>query len=321
MTDAGLSPNTTGDTTSGILEPSDKLRAPEESSGRRLSLLEIGEAADEPGFSRTSGETLQQPHSTATPDSADTLKASGETSGRRPSLLEIGEEADRPGYSQRVPGQYDSDTRPSGGVAEGGQPQGVNLTGQVPLEQQRDGTSTGFHRNPGLDIHHPSSANEPPVPDRGQSRAPVGGFGAVEPSVGAHPTSGQEPLQEHQGANRPGEQPSEEAVDALRRRNDETDEVVSSQNYSSLMPEDSTASERRGSTTEAKPWPERGTGEKWVKTSGFAAQGGDFDAAAPGAGKEADRKLFHGPLLLTRSSLPSSYTMNPLVFYRGRERG
>lgn len=33
-----------------------------------------------------------------------------------------------------------------------------------------------------------------------------------------------------------------------------------------------------------------GTGEKWVKTSGLAADGGDFDATKPGAGREADRK-------------------------------
>ncbi|TID18443.1 putative glycine-rich cell wall structural protein 1 protein [Venturia nashicola] len=34
-----------------------------------------------------------------------------------------------------------------------------------------------------------------------------------------------------------------------------------------------------------------GTGEQWVKTSGLAAEGGDFDATKPGAGKEANRIL------------------------------
>jgi hypothetical protein len=34
-----------------------------------------------------------------------------------------------------------------------------------------------------------------------------------------------------------------------------------------------------------------GTGEKYVKSSGLKADGGDFDAAAPGAGREADRLL------------------------------
>lgn len=34
-----------------------------------------------------------------------------------------------------------------------------------------------------------------------------------------------------------------------------------------------------------------GTGEMWVKTTGFAADGGDFDASKPGAGREADREF------------------------------
>ncbi|WDK15746.1 hypothetical protein CGRA01v4_07027 [Colletotrichum graminicola] len=40
-----------------------------------------------------------------------------------------------------------------------------------------------------------------------------------------------------------------------------------------------------------------GTGEKYVKSSGLAVDGGDFDATKPGAGREADRKCF-----LTHSS-------------------
>jgi len=36
---------------------------------------------------------------------------------------------------------------------------------------------------------------------------------------------------------------------------------------------------------------EKGTGEKWVKTSGIAADGGDFDVTKPGAGKEATRLM------------------------------
>ncbi|KAK3997319.1 hypothetical protein QBC44DRAFT_303521 [Cladorrhinum sp. PSN332] len=34
-----------------------------------------------------------------------------------------------------------------------------------------------------------------------------------------------------------------------------------------------------------------GTGELWVKSTGLAADGGDFDASKPGAGREADRLL------------------------------
>lgn len=35
----------------------------------------------------------------------------------------------------------------------------------------------------------------------------------------------------------------------------------------------------------------KGSGEQYVKSSGLAADGGDFDATKPGAGREADRKL------------------------------
>lgn len=34
----------------------------------------------------------------------------------------------------------------------------------------------------------------------------------------------------------------------------------------------------------------KGTGEEYVKSTGLQADGGDFDATKPGAGKEADRK-------------------------------
>lgn len=35
----------------------------------------------------------------------------------------------------------------------------------------------------------------------------------------------------------------------------------------------------------------KGSGEQYVKSSGLAADGGDFDATKPGAGREADRKF------------------------------
>ncbi|KAG6042004.1 hypothetical protein E4U41_007100 [Claviceps citrina] len=35
----------------------------------------------------------------------------------------------------------------------------------------------------------------------------------------------------------------------------------------------------------------KGTGELYIKTSGLAADGGDFDASKPGAGREADRLM------------------------------
>ncbi|TRX90349.1 hypothetical protein FHL15_008714 [Xylaria flabelliformis] len=73
---------------------------------------------------------------------------------------------------------------------------------------------------------------------------------------------------------------------------------------------DSSASvnkENKGESKEEKETKEReeeeyenkGTGEKYVKTTGLQADGGDFDATKPGAGKEADRlmeeKGIHNP--------------------------
>jgi hypothetical protein len=42
-----------------------------------------------------------------------------------------------------------------------------------------------------------------------------------------------------------------------------------------------------------------GTGEQWVKSTGLKADGGNFDASAPGAGREADRMCFfpHSPTI------------------------
>lgn len=46
-----------------------------------------------------------------------------------------------------------------------------------------------------------------------------------------------------------------------------------------------------------------GTGEQYVKSSGLKADGGDFDATNPGAGREADRMFNFSPLLLYASQL------------------
>lgn len=49
-----------------------------------------------------------------------------------------------------------------------------------------------------------------------------------------------------------------------------------------------------------------GTGEQYVKSTGLQADGGDFDATKPGAGREADRKLNH--ILLTY--IPTFYEVS-----------
>ncbi|KAK0673872.1 hypothetical protein QBC41DRAFT_298340 [Cercophora samala] len=48
---------------------------------------------------------------------------------------------------------------------------------------------------------------------------------------------------------------------------------------------------QRSSSVDTQEDHEEGTGELYVRSSGLKADGGDFDAAAPGAGKEADRLM------------------------------
>lgn len=89
---------------------------------------------------------------------------------------------------------------------------------------------------------------------------------AVETSTGADPTSGQKPTPKQQGADRPTEDPDNQAggksnqPDAHKPR--------------PLGQEDNKES--------------KGTGEKYEKSTGMAAEGGDFDARRPGAGREAE---------------------------------
>ncbi|KAH7001818.1 hypothetical protein EDB80DRAFT_62725 [Ilyonectria destructans] len=56
-------------------------------------------------------------------------------------------------------------------------------------------------------------------------------------------------------------------------------------------PLESTSSMPSAEKTESESEESKGTGQEYVRTTGFAADGGDFDATKPGAGREADRLL------------------------------
>jgi hypothetical protein len=88
--------------------------------------------------------------------------------------------------------------------------------------------------------------------------SPIGAAGggpgiAVEPSVDVDTSSGQCPTPK-QGTNRPQETPETHTPETEEKKSE-------------------------------------GTGEKYEKSTGMAAEGGDFDASRPGAGREADRIL------------------------------
>lgn len=183
-----------------------------------------------------------------------------------------------------------------------------------PVRPEHDTDKTGvtdFHSTDASTSSKPlSSANASSIESNGQGGGPVGGTGAVEPSVGVKPSFGAAPFQKQQGADRPTAKPSGEEVDAIRKKKDEAegalagnDPVCTKEGGVKKDPNDHSGEplgkvdHGAGSNTKennAEPGgssKEKGTGEEWVKTSGVAAEGGDFDATKPGAGKEADRKL------------------------------
>ena len=212
--------------------------------------------------------------------------------------------------ADRYTGQDDTTTSSTSGGenATGGQPRPLHDT-------EGTGVTSGQTNDPKFSDEKQSSANDSSVADRGQDKAPVGGVGAVEPSVEADPSSGQKPMQKQQGSGRPMEEPSGEQTDAIKDKKDAAEDTQAggegdaegNQGAGSgnvkKDPDDHSgeplgAVPHGGSSEEEKtPHPgqeggkkSEGTGEQWVKTSGLAADGGDFDATKPGAGREADRK-------------------------------
>jgi hypothetical protein len=135
-----------------------------------------------------------------------------------------------------------------------------------------------------------------------QKYTPAGGD--VVPSnassnPGVAPSSGAAPGQKQQGADRPEDAPSstkEDDADTIMKKRD-PDDHSGEPMHMHTGPEKAgnTQAERReskagnpgGQEHGAEP---KGTGEEWVKTSGVHADGGDFDATKPGAGREADRE-------------------------------
>lgn len=152
---------------------------------------------------------------------------------------------------------------------------------------------------------------------------PVAPTNATYPVAGGlvgDPSTGTGSMSKHQGAGSPFDKPSDEQVSHIRDRKSVAegvqspalgdDEPVSSRDTATsqkLGAQDtstppSNVSGRRSTGTEStaestqKSEAELGSGEKYVKSSGFAAEGGDFDATQPGAGREADR-MEHNPSL------------------------
>lgn len=129
--------------------------------------------------------------------------------------------------------------------------QGAPITKNAHVGQQREGLSSS--NEPRAQGGPVNHATTNAVPLTGGLTQPIGG--PLEPSVGAHPASGAQPDRGDQGTGRPLETPDHPAGGA------------------------------------AAPHHQAEAGHQYVRSSGLAADGGDFDAAAPGAGREADRLL------------------------------
>ncbi|MCJ1252074.1 hypothetical protein MMC30_009312 [Trapelia coarctata] len=161
----------------------------------------------------------------------------------------------------------------------------------------------------------PSSSDEPNVGGVSHVKGSITGLGGVEPSVGAQPDSAADVGQKQQGADRPVEEPSGEQLGAIKKKKEKHEGVQAGSDPTDPTGDDGASApppkdpndhsgeplgtvdhgaegqgEKKKNEQEG-PSEEKGTGEKWVKTSGVAADGGDFDATKPGAGKEAERLL------------------------------
>lgn len=140
----------------------------------------------------------------------------------------------------------------------------------------------------------PSSANEPrsqggiPNPATTNAIEPMGkGFtagigGPIEPSVGADPSSAAQPTQKQQGADRPMEEPAGQPAKGDPEKK-EANQQLNEENKKAEA------------------------GHQYIKSTGLAAEGGDFDAARPGAGREADRLLEqHGVHREKQKNIPAA---------------
>jgi len=167
-----------------------------------------------------------------------------------------------------------------------------NTANTGPIRSEHDTDKTGV-----TSAHQPSSGFSS---DKPTSSNDTSGPGAA-PSVGADPASGQQDTPGQQGAERPHDEP-EGGSDAHQAILDAKKEAEEAQNVDTSGPgpkplaETGGPSGPTGTSTSDDDGPQKeshgeGTGEKVVRASGMKADGGDFDAAAAGAGSEADRLL------------------------------
>lgn len=146
-----------------------------------------------------------------------------------------------------------------------------------------DGTSRDFSGN----NNNSTSSEKRDISDNASTRAIASSSNKDLPSTGDS-THNANPEEELVDVDGPGPRPvadvaADHGGDAGKAASDEAS--TTSGNKSGGLAGEHGTDDPKHDEVKAE-----GTGEKWVKTSGLAADGGDFDATKPGAGREADRK-------------------------------
>lgn len=196
--------------------------------------------------------------------------------------------------SDDLPSQFSSSDKSSASYRAGStdsQPLTAKKTAPFPesyptefpnLANLTSGTSS-YTKPSSLDTPRPNSDNINP-----QAATSLGKSESQEiPDPSSKPKS----AQQHQGADRPLEEPVGDQVGTLAKDKVHAERAQArdpTATYSPLIP--GLPDDKTGSPADVEKDNSSGTGEKYVQSTGLAAQGGNFDAAAPGAGKEADRE-------------------------------
>lgn len=167
-----------------------------------------------------------------------------------------------------------------------------NTPTTMPIRSEHETSKTGV-----TSANDPASATST---DKPTSSNDTSGAGPA-PSVGADPSSAPQETQKQQGADRPTDEPTSEEHDRIAETKKEAEDAAKVDTsgpgpkpLSEVKKDGGDAGAGAGAGEDDGPQKEshgEGTGEKYVKSSGMKADGGDFDAANPGAGKEADREF------------------------------
>jgi hypothetical protein len=142
-------------------------------------------------------------------------------------------------------------------------------------------------------------------PSHTSTNAYQGGVPVVIPierseNIGVAPSSGGLAESKLQGADRSTDAPTGEQLGAVRESKNEAENLLhrdpNDRSGEPMKMHGGSDFDQRRESKAGNPGGQehgkeaKGSGEQWVKTSGVAADGGDFDATKPGAGREADRR-------------------------------